>query len=68
VSLDLASFNVVAQSREFLSDVVREHVDILIANEEEARAYTGPPIGGRFSRALAVMFRSRPSSSARRAA
>jgi sugar/nucleoside kinase (ribokinase family) len=41
VSLDLASFNVVAQSREFLSDVVREHVDILIANEEEARAYTG---------------------------
>jgi sugar/nucleoside kinase (ribokinase family) len=41
VSLDLASFNVVAQSREFLADVVREHVDILIANEEEARAYTG---------------------------
>jgi sugar/nucleoside kinase (ribokinase family) len=41
VSLDLASFNVVAQAREFLADVVREHVDILIANEEEARAYTG---------------------------
>jgi sugar/nucleoside kinase (ribokinase family) len=41
VSLDLASFNVVAQSREFLADVVREHVDILIANEEEGRAYTG---------------------------
>jgi sugar/nucleoside kinase (ribokinase family) len=41
VSLDLASFNVVEQSRDFLAELVREHVDILIANEEEARAYTG---------------------------
>lgn len=41
VSLDLASYNVVAQSRAFLTDIVREHVDILIANEEEARAFTG---------------------------
>jgi sugar/nucleoside kinase (ribokinase family) len=41
VSLDLASFNVVEQSREFLADLIREQVDILIANEEEARAYTG---------------------------
>jgi sugar/nucleoside kinase (ribokinase family) len=41
VSLDLASFNVVEQSRDFLRDVVKEYVDILIANEEEARAYTG---------------------------
>lgn len=41
VSLDLASHNVVAESRAFLADIVREHVDILIANEEEARAFTG---------------------------
>ncbi len=41
VSLDLASYNVVTQSRDFLADMVREYVDILIANEEEARAYTG---------------------------
>ena len=41
VSLDLASHNVVAQSRDFLAEIVREHVDILIANEDEARAFTG---------------------------
>ena len=41
VSLDLASFNVVVESRSLLSEVVREHVDILIANEDEARVYTG---------------------------
>lgn len=41
VSIDLASFNVVAESREFLKTLVREYVDILIANEEEAEAYTG---------------------------
>jgi sugar/nucleoside kinase (ribokinase family) len=41
VSLDLASYNVVDQSREFLADIVREYVDILIANEDEARAFTG---------------------------
>jgi len=41
VSLDLASFNVVEQSRELLAEVIRDYVDILIANEDEARAYTG---------------------------
>jgi len=41
VSLDLASYNVVAESREFLADIVRDYVDILIANEDEARAFTG---------------------------
>jgi sugar/nucleoside kinase (ribokinase family) len=41
VSLDLASHNVVAESRDFLADIVRNYVDILIANEDEARAYTG---------------------------
>jgi sugar/nucleoside kinase (ribokinase family) len=41
VSLDLASFNVVEESRELLAQVVQDYVDILIANEDEARAYTG---------------------------
>lgn len=41
VSLDLASFNVVQEARGFLADIVKDYVDILIANEDEARAYTG---------------------------
>lgn len=41
VSLDLASFNVVEQAGPFLKAMVSEYVDILIANEDEARAYTG---------------------------
>lgn len=41
VSLDLASFNVVEQNLEFLHDFVKKYVDIVFANEEEAKAYTG---------------------------
>ncbi len=41
VSLDLASFNVVEDNREFLHDFVKKYVDIVFANEEEAKAYTG---------------------------
>jgi sugar/nucleoside kinase (ribokinase family) len=41
VSLDLASFNVVEESRSLLAEIVGEFVDILIANEDEARSYTG---------------------------
>lgn len=41
ICLDLASFNVVEQARVFLHDLVAEYVDILIANEDEALAYTG---------------------------
>lgn len=41
VSLDLASFNVVAENREFLEGIIEPYVDIVFANEEEARAYTG---------------------------
>lgn len=41
ISLDLASFNVVEQSRDILDDLIRDHVDILIANEDEAGAYCG---------------------------
>lgn len=41
VSLDLASYNVVAEARHMLPDLVARYVDILIANEDEALAYTG---------------------------
>jgi sugar/nucleoside kinase (ribokinase family) len=41
VSLDLASFNVVEAAKDILPDLIAEYVDILIANEDEALAYTG---------------------------
>ncbi len=41
ISLDLASFTVVEQSLELLERLVAGYVDILIANEDEARAFTG---------------------------
>ncbi len=41
ISLDLASYNVVEENIDFLKDMVIRYVDILFANEEEARAYTG---------------------------
>lgn len=41
VSLDLASYNVVEANREFLNRIVKEYVDIVFANEEEAKAFTG---------------------------
>jgi sugar/nucleoside kinase (ribokinase family) len=41
VSLDLASSSVVEQSKAILDDMIERHVDILIANEDEAFAYTG---------------------------
>jgi sugar/nucleoside kinase (ribokinase family) len=41
VSLDLASFTVVEESKTLLEKIVKDYVDILIANEDEARAFTG---------------------------
>lgn len=41
VSLDLASYNVVEANLGFLTAIVRDYVDILFANEEEAKAFTG---------------------------
>jgi len=41
ISLDLASFTVVEQSLEVLERLVADYVDILLANEDEARAFTG---------------------------
>lgn len=41
VCLDLASYNVVEADKEFFRFLVAEYVDIVFANEEEARAFTG---------------------------
>ena len=41
VSLDMASFNVVEANLEFLNHLINSYVDIVFANEEEAKSYTG---------------------------
>ncbi len=41
IFLDLASYNVVEQNLGFLKDIVTNYVDIVFANEEEAKAFTG---------------------------
>lgn len=41
VSLDMASYNVVESNEVFLHDIVEHYVDIVFANEAEARSFTG---------------------------
>jgi sugar/nucleoside kinase (ribokinase family) len=41
ISLDMASFNVVEDNLDFLKTMVEKYVDIVFANEEEAKAFTG---------------------------
>lgn len=41
ISIDFASFNVVQANLSFLKHLVSKYVDIIFANEEEAKAYTG---------------------------
>lgn len=41
ISLDLASYNVVESNLAFLQSIVKNYVDIVFANEEEALAFTG---------------------------
>lgn len=41
IAVDLASFNVVEENREFLHRLTRDYVDILFANEDEAKVFTG---------------------------
>lgn len=46
VVLDLASFNVVNDMHAAFDKIINEYVDIIFANEEEARAFTGlGPVG-----------------------
>lgn len=39
-ALDLASFNVVEDNRDYLRQLTKDYLDIVFANEEEARAFT----------------------------
>lgn len=41
VVLDMASYNVVEDNREFLLEIIPQYVDIVFANEEEAKALYG---------------------------
>ena len=41
VSIDMASFNIVEANIDFLHRIIREYVDIVFANEEEATSLTG---------------------------
>ncbi len=40
ISIDMASYNVVESNETFLHDIVENYVDIVFANENEARAFT----------------------------
>jgi sugar/nucleoside kinase (ribokinase family) len=40
ISLDMAAYNIVRENREFLEKLIRDYVDILMANESEAEALT----------------------------
>jgi sugar/nucleoside kinase (ribokinase family) len=54
ISLDLASYTVVEASGEILDELVEAYVDILIANEDEAAAFTGHSDENKALRALAA--------------
>ncbi|MDR1055911.1 MAG: adenosine kinase [Prevotellaceae bacterium] len=41
ISLDMASYNVVEANHSFLEEILKTYVDIVFANEDEARAFTG---------------------------
>lgn len=43
ISIDMASYNVVEENLDFLKYIINEYVDIVFANEEEARSLTGLP-------------------------
>lgn len=41
IAIDLSSFNVVEANLDFLKELIRDYVDIVFANEEEAKSFTG---------------------------
>ncbi len=41
IAIDLSSYNVVEANLQFLKDLVKNYVDIVFANEEEAKSFTG---------------------------
>ncbi len=40
-SIDLASYNIVEQNLDFLKKIIDQYVDIVFANEDEAKSFTG---------------------------
>src|SRR5574344_1261961 len=40
VSMDMASYNLVETNREFIQGLLRDYVDIIFANEDEAKAFS----------------------------
>ncbi len=55
ISMDMASYNVVESNNAFLHDIVRDYVDIVFANETEAKAFTGGQNPEKALRTLASM-------------
>lgn len=43
IAIDLASFNVVEENLDFLRNLVTNYVDIVFANEDEAKVFSGEP-------------------------
>ena len=41
ISMDMASYNIVEANKDFLNDLIKNNVDIVFANEEEAKSLTG---------------------------
>jgi sugar/nucleoside kinase (ribokinase family) len=41
ISIDLASYNIVEENKDFLRYILKDYVDIAFANEEEAKSMTG---------------------------
>ena len=41
IAMDMASYNLVELNREFIQMLLEEYVDIIFANEDEAKAFTG---------------------------
>ncbi|MEZ5198963.1 MAG: adenosine kinase [Bacteroidales bacterium] len=41
VTIDMASYNVVEENLEFLKKILKHYVDIVFANEEEAKSFSG---------------------------
>lgn len=41
ICLDMASYNIVEEERDFFAMLIEQYVDVVFANESEARAYTG---------------------------
>lgn len=41
IAIDLASYNVVEENIDFLKEIIAEYVDIIFANEDEAKVFSG---------------------------